>query len=78
MVIGVKNSYDLTKYHGFFMDLCIFPIVCILSGGRREGTTVLNIFNDQDYNRSVITIVASIDCISESLSFLLGEKQQLR
>lgn len=36
-------------------------------GGRREGTTVLNIFNDHDYNRSVITIVASIDCIRESV-----------
>uniref|UniRef100_A0A4W5NN46 Formiminotransferase cyclodeaminase N-terminal like 1 n=1 Tax=Hucho hucho TaxID=62062 RepID=A0A4W5NN46_9TELE len=49
------------------MDLCIFPILCILSGGQREGTTVLNIFNDQDYNRSVITIVASIDCIREAV-----------
>ncbi|CAB1346757.1 unnamed protein product [Coregonus sp. 'balchen'] len=37
------------------------------NGGRREGTTVLNIFNDQDYNRSVITIVASIDCIREAV-----------
>ncbi|XP_023837443.1 uncharacterized protein ftcdnl1 isoform X1 [Salvelinus sp. IW2-2015] len=37
------------------------------NGGRREGTTVLNIFNDQDYNRSVITIVASIDCIKEAV-----------
>lgn len=35
---------------------------------RREGTAVLNIFNDHDYNRSVITIVASIDSISKSLS----------
>ncbi|XP_028447130.1 formiminotransferase N-terminal subdomain-containing protein isoform X3 [Perca flavescens] len=33
-------------------------------GVRREGTTVLNIFNDHDYNRSVITIVASIDSIT--------------
>ncbi|KAM4609115.1 formiminotransferase N-terminal subdomain-containing protein [Polymixia lowei] len=33
----------------------------------REGTTVLNIFNDHDYNRSVITIVASIDSIGESV-----------
>ncbi|XP_055726846.1 formiminotransferase N-terminal subdomain-containing protein isoform X2 [Salvelinus fontinalis] len=37
------------------------------NGGRREGTTVLNIFNDLDYNRSVITIVASIDCIKEAV-----------
>lgn len=29
------------------------------------GTTVLNIFNDLDYNRSVITIVASLEHISE-------------
>ncbi|XP_030614291.1 formiminotransferase N-terminal subdomain-containing protein isoform X2 [Archocentrus centrarchus] len=36
-------------------------------GVRREGTTVLNIFNDHDYNRSVITIVASIDSISEAI-----------
>lgn len=35
------------------------------SGVRREGTAVLNIFNDHDYNRSVITIVASIDSISK-------------
>ncbi|XP_061579803.1 formiminotransferase N-terminal subdomain-containing protein isoform X2 [Cololabis saira] len=34
---------------------------------RREGTTVLNIFNDHDYNRSVITIVASIDSIREAV-----------
>ncbi|XP_029385872.1 formiminotransferase N-terminal subdomain-containing protein isoform X2 [Echeneis naucrates] len=36
-------------------------------GVRREGTTVLNIFNDHDYNRSVITIVASIDIIREAI-----------
>lgn len=35
------------------------------SGVWRAGTTVLNIFNDRDYNRSVITIVASVDSISE-------------
>lgn len=40
------------------------------SGVRREGTTVLNIFNDYDYNRSVITIVASIDSISKSSLYL--------
>ncbi|KAK7938401.1 hypothetical protein WMY93_001727 [Mugilogobius chulae] len=34
-------------------------------GLRRESTTVLNIFNDHDYNRSVITIVSAIDSISE-------------
>lgn len=34
-------------------------------GVTREGTAVLNIFNDQDYNRSVITIVASVDSIGE-------------
>ncbi|XP_027878019.1 formiminotransferase N-terminal subdomain-containing protein isoform X2 [Xiphophorus couchianus] len=33
-------------------------------GVQRKETTVLNIFNDQDYNRSVITIVASIDSIN--------------
>ncbi|XP_045910416.1 formiminotransferase N-terminal subdomain-containing protein [Micropterus dolomieu] len=36
-------------------------------GLRRKGTTVLNIFNDHDYNRSVITIVASIDSIGEAV-----------
>ncbi|XP_005736861.1 formiminotransferase N-terminal subdomain-containing protein [Pundamilia nyererei] len=36
-------------------------------GVRREGTTVLNIFNDYDYNRSVITIVSSIDSIREAI-----------
>ncbi|XP_006807666.1 formiminotransferase N-terminal subdomain-containing protein isoform X1 [Neolamprologus brichardi] len=36
-------------------------------GVRREGTTVLNIFNDYDYNRSVITIVSSIDLIGEAI-----------
>ncbi|CAL8326804.1 unnamed protein product [Lota lota] len=36
-------------------------------GQRREGTTVLNIFNDLDYNRSVITIVAGIDSVRESV-----------
>ncbi|KAM7380891.1 hypothetical protein PAMP_004161 [Pampus punctatissimus] len=37
------------------------------AGVRREGTTVLNIFNDHDYNRSVITIVSSIDSIREAV-----------
>ncbi|XP_041806981.1 formiminotransferase N-terminal subdomain-containing protein [Chelmon rostratus] len=36
-------------------------------GARREGTAVLNIFNDHDYNRSVLTIVASIDFIGEAV-----------
>ncbi|KAL7881406.1 hypothetical protein AOLI_G00082540 [Acnodon oligacanthus] len=36
-------------------------------GGRREGTTVLNIFSDYSYNRSVITIVASIEFIKEAV-----------
>ncbi|XP_077392431.1 formiminotransferase N-terminal subdomain-containing protein [Festucalex cinctus] len=36
-------------------------------GVRRDGTTVLNIFNDGDYNRSVITIVASIESIREAV-----------
>ncbi|XP_077436326.1 formiminotransferase N-terminal subdomain-containing protein [Vanacampus margaritifer] len=36
-------------------------------GVRRDGTTVLNIFNDCDYNRSVVTIVASIDSIREAV-----------
>lgn len=36
-----------------------------VSGVRREGTTVLNIFNDRDYNRSVVTIVATIDSVGE-------------
>ncbi|XP_062861676.1 formiminotransferase N-terminal subdomain-containing protein [Trichomycterus rosablanca] len=35
------------------------------NGGRRKGATVLNIFNDHDYNRSVLTIVASIELIAE-------------
>ncbi|KAG7502897.1 formimidoyltransferase-cyclodeaminase-like [Solea senegalensis] len=36
-------------------------------GVQREATTVLNIFNDHDYNRSVITIVSSIDSIREAV-----------
>ncbi|XP_032423190.1 formiminotransferase N-terminal subdomain-containing protein isoform X2 [Xiphophorus hellerii] len=36
-------------------------------GVQRKETTVLNIFNDQDYNRSVITIVASIDSIRDAV-----------
>lgn len=43
------------------LDVFIVP-----TGVRREGTTVLNIFNDHDYNRSVITIVATINSISKS------------
>ncbi|KAI1899411.1 hypothetical protein AGOR_G00061510 [Albula goreensis] len=35
--------------------------------GQRKGTTVLNIFNDHDYNRSVITIAARIDIIREAV-----------
>ncbi|KAF7214342.1 formiminotransferase N-terminal subdomain-containing protein isoform X1 [Nothobranchius furzeri] len=36
-------------------------------GGKWEETTVLNIFNDFEYNRSVITIVATIDSIREAV-----------
>ncbi|XP_059932951.1 formiminotransferase N-terminal subdomain-containing protein [Gadus macrocephalus] len=36
-------------------------------GELREGATVLNIFNDLDYNRSVITIVAGIDSVREAV-----------
>ncbi|XP_026152339.1 formiminotransferase N-terminal subdomain-containing protein [Mastacembelus armatus] len=36
-------------------------------GVRREGTTVLNIFNDHEYNRSVITIVANIYSIRKAI-----------
>ncbi|XP_017294116.1 formiminotransferase N-terminal subdomain-containing protein [Kryptolebias marmoratus] len=39
--------------------------LCDAQGAKRDDTTVLNIFNDHDYNRSVITIVASIDSIRE-------------
>lgn len=56
-----------------------------MSGVRRDGTTVLNIFNDRDYNRSVITIVAGVDSISKCRTstslihslFLLGDDSQL-
>ena len=41
-------------------------VVLVMSGELREGATVLNIFNDLDYNRSVITIVAGIDSVSKS------------
>ncbi|XP_047671350.1 formiminotransferase N-terminal subdomain-containing protein isoform X2 [Tachysurus fulvidraco] len=34
-------------------------------GGRRKGATVLNIFSDRDYNRSVLTIVADIELIGD-------------
>ncbi|XP_028847568.1 formiminotransferase N-terminal subdomain-containing protein isoform X5 [Denticeps clupeoides] len=38
-------------------------------GGQwREGTTVLNVFSDEEYNRSVITIVARIDVIALALA----------
>ncbi|XP_051938018.1 formiminotransferase N-terminal subdomain-containing protein [Hippocampus zosterae] len=36
-------------------------------GVRRDGTAVLNIFNDRDYNRSVITIVATVEGIGEAV-----------
>ncbi|KAI5628543.1 hypothetical protein C0J50_3033, partial [Silurus asotus] len=36
-------------------------------GGRRKGTTVLNIFSDHDYNRSVLTIVADLEMIGEAV-----------
>ncbi|XP_076854489.1 formiminotransferase N-terminal subdomain-containing protein isoform X2 [Brachyhypopomus gauderio] len=38
-----------------------------LQGGRRKHTTILNIFSDYDYNRSVITVVANIELIRESV-----------
>lgn len=49
-----------------------FHFLCVISGVRREGTTVLNIFNDHDYNRSVITIVATIDSIGKFASTTFG------
>ncbi|XP_018611406.1 formiminotransferase N-terminal subdomain-containing protein isoform X2 [Scleropages formosus] len=36
-------------------------------GGWREGTSVLNIFSDRDYNRSVITISASVESVGEAV-----------
>ncbi|KAM9802318.1 formiminotransferase N-terminal subdomain-containing protein isoform 1-T1 [Syngnathus typhle] len=36
-------------------------------GVARETTAVLNIFNDRDYNRSVITIVAAVEGIGEAV-----------
>ncbi|XP_021165442.2 formiminotransferase N-terminal subdomain-containing protein [Fundulus heteroclitus] len=41
--------------------------LCDANGVRREETTVLNIFNDHDYNRSVITIVASMASIRDAV-----------
>ncbi|XP_073768336.1 formiminotransferase N-terminal subdomain-containing protein isoform X3 [Danio rerio] len=38
-----------------------------IKGEKREGVTVLNIFNDSDYNRSVITVVANIELIREAV-----------
>ncbi|KAL4618059.1 formimidoyltransferase-cyclodeaminase-like isoform X1 [Arapaima gigas] len=38
---------------------------CKQYGRWREGTTVLNIFSDRGYNRSVITIAASLDHIGD-------------
>ncbi|XP_053482399.1 formiminotransferase N-terminal subdomain-containing protein isoform X2 [Ictalurus furcatus] len=40
-------------------------------GGRRKGVTVLNIFSDHDYNRSVLTIVAGIELIASERAFSL-------
>jgi len=53
-------------------------VCCIFLGMRREGTTVLNIFNDYDYNRSVITIVASIDLISKFTITVWGIRQPVQ
>ncbi|XP_073768339.1 formiminotransferase N-terminal subdomain-containing protein isoform X5 [Danio rerio] len=39
-----------------------------IKGEKREGVTVLNIFNDSDYNRSVITVVANIELITLALT----------
>ncbi|TSM60574.1 Formiminotransferase N-terminal subdomain-containing protein [Bagarius yarrelli] len=36
-------------------------------GGKRKGVTVLNIFSDHDYNRSVLTVVAGIEIIGEAV-----------
>ncbi|MGH0143336.1 UNVERIFIED_CONTAM: hypothetical protein FKN15_007398 [Acipenser sinensis] len=59
---------DMEKHSGVHpclgaVDLVpIYPhIVCCKTRGRHEQTTVLNIFRDFDYNRSVLTIAASIE-----------------
>nr|XP_057937630.1 formiminotransferase N-terminal subdomain-containing protein isoform X3 [Doryrhamphus excisus] len=49
------------------VDMVAMAAVYNSEGCRREETTVLNIFNDHDYNRSVITIVASIESIREAV-----------
>nr|KAF6353258.1 formiminotransferase cyclodeaminase N-terminal like [Pipistrellus kuhlii] len=42
------------------------------NGEKRPEVSVLNIFSDQDYNRSVITIAASVDELSETaVSFFM-------
>lgn len=42
------------------------------TGKKRPEVSVLNIFSDQDYNRSVITIAASVDELSETaVSFFI-------
>lgn len=56
----------------YSLRIITFPNTLNLTGGRRKGATVLNIFSDRDYNRSVLTIVAGIELIGEILflSFL--------
>lgn len=62
---GYLNVSEVIR-HLFVTCLCDKTVwICLSLGNKREGITVLNIFNDVDYNRSVITIVASIDLISE-------------
>ncbi|KAJ3591621.1 hypothetical protein NHX12_006754 [Muraenolepis orangiensis] len=47
------------------VELVAMAAVYNSKGEQREGVTVLNIFNDKDYNRSVITIVAGLDSVRE-------------
>ncbi|XP_045151916.1 formiminotransferase N-terminal subdomain-containing protein isoform X4 [Echinops telfairi] len=43
------------------------------NGQNHPEVSVLNIFSDQDYNRSVITIAASIDILGSSVLAACGE-----
>lgn len=64
-ILEICLEEETLNINAFKIWKLTFQFLCVVSGVRRKGTAVLNIFKDHDYNRSVITIVAAVDTIGK-------------
>lgn len=60
MVLGIKVGSVACRALTTVLSFWILHVV-FFTGQKHPEVSVLNIFSDQDYNRSVITIAASVD-----------------